>query len=200
MIDYLEGITLRSPYRKTQHALLLQRLCGDAWESMKNCPVPQSILDHVRAAGIRSALAMTTDEESDVLSKFDNLSDCRAVSLRLQLEENRHSDVYVHVALGCEIGVPSRYVDHTGTMSVVRTGVPLGSHPIKMHVDVDLTITDFFRDREAARKGFEAEMGRIVAVSRGIGAPATWERMLDLIPITRAHFLSHRREAERLAA
>lgn len=200
MIDYLEDITLRSPYRKTQHALLLQRLCGDAWESMRNCPVPQSILDHVRTAAIRSALSMVTDDESDVLSKFDNLSTCRAVCLRLQLEETRYSDVYVHVELGCEIGVPARYVDHTGTMSVVPRGVPLGSHPIRINVDIDLAIADFFRDREAARRGFEAEMGKIVAVSRGVGAPATWDRMLNLIPITRAHFLFHSHEAERLAA
>lgn len=200
MIDYLPGIGPKSPYRKTQHALLLQRLCAEAWDALRNCPVPQSIVDEVRVASIRSALSILTDEESDVLEKFANLAHCRSALLRLELDPTRYSFTYLEVDLGCSIGVPARHVDHNGRMSVVPTGTPLCSHPIHVHVDVDPGMIDFFRDRDAAQRGYEAEISQIVAVSRGVGAPATWESMLERIPVTRDHFAASLAEPERLAA
>jgi hypothetical protein len=193
MVDYLEGVTTATPYRKTRDALLLQRLCRDAWAPLMDPAVPEPILEEIRVAAIRAALTLATDDESEVLKKFGYLGTCTSAKLRLSVGEHAHA--YAHVDLGCSIGIPVRLVDHRSAMSVTPASYPRSACSLEVPVEVDDAIHGFFRERDAARRGYEIEMSRIVAVSRGVGAPATWGRMLDGIPVTRDHFAAESAKA-----
>ena len=107
---------------------------------------------------------------------------------RLKLRLDGHNHSYMIVELGCGIGVPARLVDHRGIMTVTPTSYERTRGSIDVPVEVDESIHDFFRERDAAERGYEAEISRIVSVSRGVGAPSTWGRMLESLPVTRDYF------------
>lgn len=195
---YLDGITMATPYRKTQHALKLQRLCREAWDPLMDAPVPESIREEVRVAAIRSAFLLVTDEEGDVLRKFGHIASCRSAILKVAVGGSAYA--YLHLNLGCEIGVPARIVDRSGTMTVAPSSCKRSPWDLDVPVQIDEGIVTFFRELGAARRGYEAELARIVTVSRATGAPSTWRRMLDHMPVTRDHFASLIARPTRLAA
>lgn len=178
-------INLNDPYRKTKHSEMLMRWCREAWDELMDLTPDADMAEKLRSLAISAAFNIATDDEISILEKFHAST---WISKYHVIIDGRGAIVD---DFGFQIHVPTSCLTNH-MITIQNTPLNEVENPRgKIYVDMPQSIIDFWIDGRKASSGYEAEHHKVVLVNRCVGAPATWAKMLEHMPVTAAYVRSN---------
>lgn len=188
-MDDLTNFRLTAPYRRTIDSPMAQRLCSAAW-SHRIAPVDSpEIKAFMRAAGIRAAAAIATDDEMDVLERFEATGWARSVGLVVDSDQGRPHVLDIF-DLECQIRIPhNRMPTPIGGPLPIRASDDPHADAYDLVADIPTWVIRPYLDRLSARASYNLEQDEIIRTNRSTGR-VTWRQLLDRMPETKEHVLA----------
>ena len=186
MKEEAAAIRPSAPYRRTLDSPLARRLCTDAWSDRADASIPEATEDALRAACLRALLAVASEDDMDVLTRFRATAYATAAAFVVDTERNGPTTLR-RIPLGCSILLPA-FLVKDGVVRVRSAGDP-ASDSDAVRADVPDGVEEAYLARIAARAGVEREQDAITRVNRAVGR-ITWRQLLDLVPETREHVMA----------
>lgn len=188
-MDDLTNFRITAPYRRTIDSPMAQRLCSAAWSQRTDFVRSPEIRAFMRSAGIQAVAAIATDDEMDVLERFEAAGWAKTVSLVVDSDQGR-PHVLDTFQLDCQIRIPAnRMPTPIGGPLAIRASDDPRVGPYDLVADIPPWVIRPYLDRMAAIAAYEREQDEIIRVNRSTGR-VTWRQLLDRMPETKEHVLA----------